>query len=90
MSDLPEVQNINEEDHHEMSFLDHLEELRWHIIRACIAIGVFTIAAFLAKELDSKLGWELNWELDSELYKMLYKDLEKELSYLCVEILEAR
>jgi len=51
MSDLPEVQNINEEDHHEMSFLDHLEELRWHIIRACIAIGVFTIAAFLAKEI---------------------------------------
>ncbi len=34
----------------EMSFLDHLEELRWHIIRAVIAIGVFTIVAFLAKD----------------------------------------
>lgn len=33
----------------EMSFLDHLEELRWHIIRSLIAIVVFTIAAFAAK-----------------------------------------
>lgn len=33
----------------EMSFLDHLEELRWHIIRAVIAIMVFAIAAFVGK-----------------------------------------
>lgn len=50
MSDLPEVQNIKEEEPHEMSFLDHLEELRWHIIRATFAIVVFTVAAFLARE----------------------------------------
>ncbi|QJD78341.1 twin-arginine translocase subunit TatC [Spirosoma rhododendri] len=31
----------------EMSFLDHLEELRWHIIRAAGAILVFTIIAFI-------------------------------------------
>lgn len=31
----------------EMSFLDHLEELRWHIIRAVGAILVFTIVAFI-------------------------------------------
>ncbi len=37
-------------DETEMSFLDHLEELRWHIIRAFIAICVFTIAAFVSKE----------------------------------------
>jgi len=30
----------------EMSFLDHLEELRWHVIRALIATIIFTIAAF--------------------------------------------
>lgn len=36
-------------DEKEMSFIDHLEELRWHIIRAMIAIVVFTIAAFVAK-----------------------------------------
>lgn len=32
----------------EMSFIDHLEELRWHLIRAVIAIFVFTIAAFIS------------------------------------------
>ncbi|QKZ11914.1 twin-arginine translocase subunit TatC [Spirosoma sp. KUDC1026] len=31
----------------EMSFLDHLEELRWHIIRAAGAILVFMIVAFI-------------------------------------------
>jgi sec-independent protein translocase protein TatC len=30
----------------EMSFLEHLEELRWHVIRALAAVVVFTIAAF--------------------------------------------
>ena len=30
-----------------MSFLEHLEELRWHIIRALIAVVIFTIGAFL-------------------------------------------
>lgn len=51
MSDLPEVQQKPQEEQPEMSFLDHLEELRWHIIRAFIAIGVFTIGAFLAKSI---------------------------------------
>ena len=35
----------------EMSFLDHLEELRWHLIRPLIAIFVFAIAAFISKGL---------------------------------------
>ncbi|MCS6822075.1 MAG: twin-arginine translocase subunit TatC [Microscillaceae bacterium] len=30
----------------EMSFLEHLEELRWHLIRSAIAVGVATIIAF--------------------------------------------
>ena len=30
----------------EMSFLDHLEELRWHLIRAVAAILIFSILAF--------------------------------------------
>lgn len=33
----------------EMSFLDHLEELRWHIIKSAIAISVFAIVAFILK-----------------------------------------
>lgn len=30
-----------------MSFLEHLEELRWHIIRSLLAVLVFTIVAFI-------------------------------------------
>lgn len=33
----------------EMSFLDHLEVLRWHLVRSFIALGTFTILAFLFK-----------------------------------------
>ncbi|HEY3429358.1 MAG TPA: twin-arginine translocase subunit TatC [Cyclobacteriaceae bacterium] len=31
----------------EMSFLDHLEELRWHVIRALLAVVILTIVAFI-------------------------------------------
>lgn len=34
-------------DEKEMSFLDHLEELRWHVIRSLGAVVVFTIGAFI-------------------------------------------
>jgi sec-independent protein translocase protein TatC len=30
----------------EMSFFDHLEDLRWHLVRAAIAICIFTAGAF--------------------------------------------
>lgn len=32
----------------EMSFLEHLEELRWHVVRSIGAVLVFTIGAFVA------------------------------------------
>ncbi|GAA0892472.1 twin-arginine translocase subunit TatC [Fulvivirga kasyanovii] len=32
----------------EMSFIDHLEELRWHLIRSLIAIFAITIVAFIS------------------------------------------
>jgi sec-independent protein translocase protein TatC len=35
----------------EMTFLEHLEELRWHIIRSVLAIVVFSVAAFLLKRI---------------------------------------
>lgn len=35
--------------HKEMSFIDHLEELRWHIIRSLLAVLVITVVAFLLK-----------------------------------------
>lgn len=31
----------------EMTFLDHLEELRWHIIRSLLAVVILTIVAFI-------------------------------------------
>ena len=34
----------------EMSFLDHLEELRWHLIRSTLAIVIVATAAFIAKD----------------------------------------
>ena len=39
-----------EEEEEEMSFVDHLEELRWHLIRGIIAVVVFTIVAFVSKK----------------------------------------
>jgi len=35
----------------EMSFLDHVEELRWHLVRSSFAILFFAIIAFLNKDL---------------------------------------
>jgi len=37
-------------DHNEMSFLDHLEELRWHLIRSTLAIVLVGVVAFLMKD----------------------------------------
>ncbi|MGO4913039.1 twin-arginine translocase subunit TatC [Leeuwenhoekiella sp. W20_SRS_FM14] len=34
----------------EMSFLDHLEELRWHLIRATLAIVIVGVVAFIFKD----------------------------------------
>ncbi len=40
-------QELDETEGKEMSFLDHLEELRWHIIRSVGSILVFTIVAWI-------------------------------------------
>src|SRR5690625_7156736 len=34
----------------EMSFLDHLEELRWHLIRAVASILIIAIVVFVMKD----------------------------------------
>lgn len=39
---------LDQVDEKEMSFLDHLEELRWHLIRSVIAILLFSIVAFVS------------------------------------------
>lgn len=35
------------EEKNEMSFLDHLEELRWHLVRSTICVFIFTIILFV-------------------------------------------
>jgi sec-independent protein translocase protein TatC len=50
MSDNKLVKAIKEKSKElevEMSFFDHIEVLRWHLIRSCIAILVFTVLAFV-------------------------------------------
>lgn len=39
-----------DEAEQDMSFLDHLEELRWRIVRAVIAILIFAVAMWFVKE----------------------------------------
>ena len=34
----------------DMSFLEHLEELRWHLVRSILAIMVFAVTAFIFKD----------------------------------------
>ena len=41
----------NTRDKNNMSFLDHLGELRWHLVRSSIAIVIFAVVAFISKSL---------------------------------------
>ncbi len=45
--DQPSLDEHNDTEEKEMTFLEHLEELRWHILRSAIAIIVFTVLAFI-------------------------------------------
>lgn len=44
----------NKAEKAEMSFLDHLEALRWHIIRSILAIVIFAVLAFI----NSRFIWD--------------------------------
>ncbi|WP_339875541.1 twin-arginine translocase subunit TatC [uncultured Algoriphagus sp.] len=43
------LDQYQEEEEEGMSFLDHLEALRWHLLRSVAAILILSVAAFLAK-----------------------------------------
>jgi sec-independent protein translocase protein TatC len=36
----------------EMAFMDHLEELRWHVVRSVVAIFAMMIVAFIYTRRD--------------------------------------
>ena len=38
-----------QQDPNEMSFLDHLEELRWHLIRSTLAVVIIGCIAFVMR-----------------------------------------
>ena len=38
-----------ENNYKQMSFLDHLEELRWHLIRATLSVLICGAIAFICK-----------------------------------------
>ena len=42
--------NLKSKDANDLTFLEHLEVLRGHLIRAAISVLVFTVAAFLIKD----------------------------------------
>lgn len=72
-----------EEESGGMSFLDHLEALRWHVVRSAAAILIFTIIAFLAKRIVFGIIILGPSKLDFITYR-LFCDLG---SYLGVEAL---
>ncbi len=70
---LDQIEEENNSEEKEMSFLDHLEELRWHLVRSLIAIVVFAIAAFLAKHLVFHIILLGPSRVDFWTYEMLCK-----------------
>ena len=41
---------MNKVNPNDMSFLDHLEDLRWHILRSIVAILIVGMGAFIFKD----------------------------------------
>ena len=75
-----------EESEDEMSFLDHLEALRWHILRSLIAIVILMVVAFFSKKIlfhDIILAPS---RTDFWTYQMLCKlSVYLDQPFLCVE-----
>jgi len=70
----------------EMSFLEHLEELRWHIIRSFIAIAVFAILAFVFRNFVFKEIIFAPGQTEFWTYQMLCKAADiTGSSVLCID-----
>ncbi len=48
---MAKIWNKGKKGEKEMSFLEHLEELRWHIIRSILAVVIFMVVAFIFKNI---------------------------------------
>ncbi len=77
-----------DEDKEGMSFLDHLEQLRWHLLRSVAAILIFTVAAFLAKSFVFGKVILGPSKIDFVTYRMLCKLSDMlSISPLCIDTL---
>ncbi len=61
----------NPEAEKEMSFLDHLEELRWHLIRSFIALAVLAVGVFVYRETLLDIYLKYPMQEDFPLNKLL-------------------
>lgn len=74
------------EDDNEMSFIDHLEALRWHVIRSLIVVIILAVVIFINIQwfFDYVIAGPINKNFVS--YRMLCKLAEvTHISALCVE-----
>lgn len=55
---------MEEEQNSQMTFLQHLEELRWRLVRCAVAILVFAVV----------IWWNMEWIMNNLFYAMLTKD----------------
>jgi sec-independent protein translocase protein TatC len=67
------IRKIKKPTEKEMSFLDHLEELRWHLIRSVLAIIILASIAFLAKDFIFNVLIFGPKQADFPTYKILCK-----------------
>jgi sec-independent protein translocase protein TatC len=68
----------------EMHFLDHLEALRWHLVRSAIAIVVFAIIAFVNKKIIFDMIILAPKEPDFFTYRMLCALSERTGIDMCI------
>ena len=75
-----------EEEENGMSFLDHLEELRWHLIRSLAAVVILAFVAFFSKRFIFHDVILAPARPDFWTYRMLCKlSVWLEQPFLCVE-----
>lgn len=83
--ELPE-DSLHEEGENEMSFLDHLEALRWHLLRSLAAIVILAVVAFFSKKLLFHDIILAPARTDFWTYRMMCKlSVYLDQPFLCVE-----
>jgi len=73
-------------DNADMSFVDHLEELRWTLFRSIVSIGIFAIIAFLNKHFVFEKVLFGPTKPDFPTFKLMCKLGEKlDMTMICID-----